>query len=154
MASPWLFLKTRQVLLLHKAAGYFTSLEHLLRNTFNCIMFSQWRNIVLTPTDNKCVCGWGPRRLDIVSAINEHTMCDHHSKHPVKICGKEKNITMRQEEYLLLNQSVDDSKEKLPNGFIATEWILICFNVMGAGYEYSECIHFWTIASQNWQLHS
>lgn len=48
-------------------------------------------------------------------------MCDHHSKHPVKICGKEKNITMKQEEYLLLNQSVDDSKEKLPNGFIATE---------------------------------
>lgn len=42
----------------------------------------------------------------MVSATNELTIGDHHNKDPVKICASEKNITRKQEEHLLLNQSV------------------------------------------------
>lgn len=83
-------LKNKAVLLLPKAAGYFTSLEYLLRNIFNCIMFSQSVSIVLAPADNEHVSGWGSRRLDMVSAIKELTTGDHHNKHPMKICASEK----------------------------------------------------------------
>ena len=56
----------------------------------------------------------------MVSAINEHIIDDHHNKYQQKY-AQVKTLTTKQEEHLLLKQSVDVSKEKFPNSFIATE---------------------------------